>query len=515
MSVTHSEGARPESLTREAEIEYHPLGAWLDVEDVQLYNKGGLHPVHLGDLLDGRFEVVHKLGHGGFSTVWLCLDKESQKWRAVKINTADYSSQAHDNTVMEHLRRGKSPKQLENSHIAVPHEEFWIEGVNGRHLCLVTDVFSWTVADWSLLQDPVDEKTPVSIKNVCRQIVTGVRFLHSEGVCHGDLKPANILMRLQGIDGLSKSEILELTGEPELATIETVSEEQSQSHAPEYCVPRIPSEWCDDFVSKTIAITDLGEAFHIDNTPKTTGIPTLYAAPEILFEGVPGFSSDIWSLACTIYEIKENRPLFGSLWGSGTDNILTEMGHYLGPLPEPYRTVYRKQRLAYLGKPTEDESNAGLDLQTEKEDGGHIEIYESEAQGPDDMCPFEETLGRERQLHRDIPNSEHLPPEKQQETITYRYPKNDVLMLADLLRGMLKYDPAKRIDIDAVSNHPWLRIPSEQRVDRRAVVRSCNQVRALMVLGLSSVLLLIIWAILATKTISYMDTLDDGDLLED
>lgn len=42
------------------------------VEDVELYRPGGYHLVHLGDTLsDGRYRIIHKLGFGGFSTVWL------------------------------------------------------------------------------------------------------------------------------------------------------------------------------------------------------------------------------------------------------------------------------------------------------------------------------------------------------------------------------------------------------------------------------------------------------------
>jgi hypothetical protein len=42
-----------------------------DTEDVERYQRGGFHPVHLGDVYDERYRVVHKLGAGGFSTVWL------------------------------------------------------------------------------------------------------------------------------------------------------------------------------------------------------------------------------------------------------------------------------------------------------------------------------------------------------------------------------------------------------------------------------------------------------------
>lgn len=44
------------------------------VEDVRQYVPGGYHPVDIGDIMDNgpvTYTVMHKLGHGGFSTVWL------------------------------------------------------------------------------------------------------------------------------------------------------------------------------------------------------------------------------------------------------------------------------------------------------------------------------------------------------------------------------------------------------------------------------------------------------------
>lgn len=35
---------------------------------------GGYYPVRIGDLFNGRYHVVRKLGWGHFSTVWLCWD---------------------------------------------------------------------------------------------------------------------------------------------------------------------------------------------------------------------------------------------------------------------------------------------------------------------------------------------------------------------------------------------------------------------------------------------------------
>lgn len=47
-------------------------------ESLSKYQPGGYHPVNLGDTFDnGRYKIHHKLGWGGFSTVWLANDRES------------------------------------------------------------------------------------------------------------------------------------------------------------------------------------------------------------------------------------------------------------------------------------------------------------------------------------------------------------------------------------------------------------------------------------------------------
>jgi serine/threonine-protein kinase SRPK3 len=54
-----------------------------NVEDMRFYRPGGYHPVHLGDTFSTcpspnshqrRYRILHKLGFGAFSTVWLAQD---------------------------------------------------------------------------------------------------------------------------------------------------------------------------------------------------------------------------------------------------------------------------------------------------------------------------------------------------------------------------------------------------------------------------------------------------------
>jgi serine/threonine-protein kinase SRPK3 len=48
-----------------------------DQEPMSRYCAGGYHPICLGDTFEQhRYQVYHKLGWGGFSTVWLAWDAE-------------------------------------------------------------------------------------------------------------------------------------------------------------------------------------------------------------------------------------------------------------------------------------------------------------------------------------------------------------------------------------------------------------------------------------------------------
>ncbi|KAF3840444.1 hypothetical protein F7725_006306 [Dissostichus mawsoni] len=53
-------------------------------EDPSDYCKG-YYPVQIGDLFNGRYHVVRKLGWGHFSTVWLCWDLQRKRFVALKV----------------------------------------------------------------------------------------------------------------------------------------------------------------------------------------------------------------------------------------------------------------------------------------------------------------------------------------------------------------------------------------------------------------------------------------------
>lgn len=61
-----------------------------NIEAIETYRPGGFHPIHLYDTLqDNRYTILHKLGYGGFSTVWLARDKARNQFVSLKILTAE------------------------------------------------------------------------------------------------------------------------------------------------------------------------------------------------------------------------------------------------------------------------------------------------------------------------------------------------------------------------------------------------------------------------------------------
>ena len=60
-----------------------------DVEDLDKYQPGGYHHLRPGDGLNNHYRLVDKLGHGGYSTIWLARDLLKARYVAVEVTTAN------------------------------------------------------------------------------------------------------------------------------------------------------------------------------------------------------------------------------------------------------------------------------------------------------------------------------------------------------------------------------------------------------------------------------------------
>jgi serine/threonine protein kinase len=68
--------------------------------------------------------VIHKLGRGGFSTVWFCRDILNSKYVAVKVMTADVSTDSLLDLRLINLDRS-APKV---EYLDIPEDHFSLEG---------------------------------------------------------------------------------------------------------------------------------------------------------------------------------------------------------------------------------------------------------------------------------------------------------------------------------------------------------------------------------------------------
>ncbi|KAI1364598.1 kinase-like protein [Xylaria arbuscula] len=421
------------------------------VENVKDYRPGGLHPVDMFDMLDGRFEVIHKLGNGGMSTVWLCYQKEIKSWRAVKINKA---SQSHDDSpeirIMEILKKDGSVLRSD-SHVVMPLEIFWIDGPNGRHLCTVLPLLGPTLTAWRENYLGTDA---TRINNACYQLTKGLAFLHSRGICHGDLRPGNALMRLKGngLDEFEPEDLFQMLTYPNRREVYTIEGERS-AHSPKFVIEPLCWPELTKYISDDVAIVDFGEAFEKSSPPSSLGIPRMYAAPEILYGGFsPGIGSDIWSLAFSILVIRTCATL-----GSTFCAPLCAMERFAGPIPPPFRQtaaeeLYKEnmrygKRTGEIEKPMHPEESdqitgealVGLTTNTTDNSG----VHELELELSQELYGEVSAPGDDGKVHFDW--------------IRYRLPETEVKILADLLSQLLRYQPDQRMRTSEILKHAWFK----------------------------------------------------------
>ncbi|KAI7789455.1 putative SRSF protein kinase 2-like [Triplophysa rosa] len=187
-------------------------------EDPADYCKGGYHPVKIGDLFNGRYHVIRKLGWGHFSTVWLCWDIQGKRFVAMKVvkSAQHYTETALDEIKLLRCVRETDPEDPNKDMVVQLIDDFKISGVNGIHIlianckklrmismevphnpyyvCMVFEVLGHHLLKWIIKSNYQGLPLPC-VKSIIRQVLQGLDYLHSKcKIIHTDIKPENILM---------------------------------------------------------------------------------------------------------------------------------------------------------------------------------------------------------------------------------------------------------------------------------------------------------------------------------
>ncbi|KAK1768084.1 kinase-like domain-containing protein [Phialemonium atrogriseum] len=425
------------------ELELAPFG----LEPLHDYELGGHHPVHLGDLLgdDGRYRAIHKLGNGGFANIWLCRGMkawETTKYVALKVLMAEVSSTDECPELRASELRNLLPTSQDNDgitdSICLPLDHLTIHGPNGDHLCLVYPLLGPKVS-LGLFHSPRDADR--TLRMICFKVVQVVEFLHSHGICHGDITPSNILQHISGLDGLAEDEVLQIIGTP--IRNQVIRKASTQGHDE-------PTQ----YIGEQPYLIDFGESFEASQSLEDLGTPGPYRSPELILDNAAGTGSDLWALGCTLFEIRTGRKLFNP-FDDDDDTYLDEMVQVLGKLPEPWWSTTWAERKRLYKDNTDEQGRAvaamepkATEVGDSREESTRIRrvVHPSIAEGARSLCDklapglwYLSSRGRDGDHHRAISQRE-------------------MEVFADLLGKLLDYEPKRRITANVALSHEWFRL---------------------------------------------------------
>ncbi|KAM6536459.1 hypothetical protein FALCPG4_002463 [Fusarium falciforme] len=453
-----------------------------DTEDVERYEPGGFHPVHLGDKFDkGRYRVAHKLGAGGFSTVWLARDLVESSWVALKIVLAEESESVEASATLTHRILSES---VNDPRFVTYKRYFHIDGPNGRHLCLVLPVLGPSA--YRLSHYLESRLQPKVARSVALQAAQALAHLHSRGLCHGDLTPANIMFRIKDLDQLSEDDIYSLFGRPDTGPLETESGEPAGPEAPKYIVRTLDFLSARrDIISDDISLIDFDQAFLATSPPtKLLPTPVEYLAPEVAV-GLPGSpASDTWALGCSILRLRSGEGLFSAYDVGSPIDLMVSIYEVLGKMPlgwgdplfdsegRPGKNLSKGTRISELIN--EDTERRSVEEWISK-------IFDQPNTGSKQPMEDGDSKGGEEPPYYD-PDSSSYPPcyaHKfwEPSAINFRgkhirgyndesralldelpkIPSEEADLLFDLLSKVFVYEPSERLGAKEALNHPWFR----------------------------------------------------------
>ena len=240
-----------------------------------------------GTVLD-HFEIVERLGSGGFGDVYRARDTRLGRTVAIKVLPEDFT---RDPERRERFRlEAIAASALNHPHICTIHD--FIEA-EGRHLIVMELVEGRTLHE-ILAEGPLPASRAIAL---AMQIASALAEAHAAGILHRDIKGTNIVVNAKG-----QAKILDFG------------------------------------IAKRIVPDAIGEGAHqLTQTGATLGTLN-YMSPEQLLGKKIDVRSDLFSLGVVLYEMVMGRlPFAGSTPAAVTNALLHEPPRDFGDAPVPDR----------------------------------------------------------------------------------------------------------------------------------------------------------------------------------
>ncbi|KAL2209471.1 kinase-like protein [Sarocladium strictum] len=390
------------------------------IENLDDYGEGGFRPTHIGHLIgDERYVVVHKIGNGSRHLLWLCKDHQTKSYVAIKIMAADFAQE----DVVELDLKDIAPDAPGAKHLATPLDCFEVRSPNGTHQCIVLPLLGRNVASepsWSRVdtEEPKPTLPTSALRKIARQATEALACLHDTGICHGDVRPANILVRPDSLDKLTENDLYKSIGWPVRQPVRHKYLPKLPYTVPEYLVHRADMTKLDPaYPNSDICLISKRPPHLLGSPVALPKSPANYLPPEVILRDSEGLSpaSDLWALGCSLFEIREQRPLFNPPEWDDYFDLIADIVRIFGVLPDPLW-----------------ESFYDHDDFFEWDEEGQFLMDHREGWSHPVTDPKDRTLG-----------SLMTCPEPERE------------LFVDLLQRLLSYDPNKRISAREALSHPW------------------------------------------------------------
>ena len=144
-----------------------------------------------GDIIEGRYKFIEKIGKGAFGTVLLMEDTVVEERLILKFLNANVS--ADEEMMKRFVHELRYSRKITHKNVIRIYDFLYIKG----NYAISMEYFP----SHTLGGEIVNEK-PVMLKRAVKfgiDIATGMAVAHQAGIVHRDLKPANILIDNEGL----------------------------------------------------------------------------------------------------------------------------------------------------------------------------------------------------------------------------------------------------------------------------------------------------------------------------
>jgi serine/threonine-protein kinase len=180
-------------------------------------------------VIDGRYQVIGKVGSGGMAEVYGADDLQLGRKVAVKVLHRRFTEDAE---FVERFRReAQSAAGLQHQHVVSVYDRGEWDG---------TYYIAMEFLEGRSLKDVIREEGPLDALravDIAVQILRAARFAHRRGIIHRDLKPHNVILddedRAKVTDfGIARAGASDMTETGSImGTAQYLSPEQAQGHA--------------------------------------------------------------------------------------------------------------------------------------------------------------------------------------------------------------------------------------------------------------------------------------------